>query len=72
MKIIELELSSDVEQMLKTIHEDRNDFILEAIREKINKKEALHKVLKEGYQATSAEDIAIAKDFEAADLEDWK
>lgn len=72
MKIIELELSSDVEQMLKTIRRDRNDFILEAIREKINKKQVINKVLKEGYQATAEEDLATTKDFEPADLEDWK
>jgi len=72
MKTIELELPSDLEQILNTIDENRNDFILEAIREKISKKEALHKTLKEGYQATAKEDIALTKDFEAADLKDWK
>jgi len=72
MKTIQIKLPSDVEQILNAIEENQNDFIVEAIREKINKKEALHKILEEGYQATKEEDISLVKDFEAVDLEGWK
>lgn len=51
----------------------RSRFIVEALREKIKKKEKedLELLLTEGYQATSEESTVIANEFESADLEGW-
>ncbi len=51
----------------------RSQFIAEAVRQQIEKKEkeALEKILEEGYRATAKESLAITKEFEAADLKDW-
>ncbi|PQP33257.1 hypothetical protein C6A36_00230 [Desulfobacteraceae bacterium SEEP-SAG10] len=51
----------------------RSQFIAEAVRQQIEKKEKeeLEKILEEGYRATAKESLAITKEFEAADLEDW-
>lgn len=49
----------------------REEFVLEAIKEKVQreKKENLTALLAEGYQATRGADLALTKEFEAADLE---
>ena len=51
----------------------RSQFIAEAVRQQIEKKEKqeLEKILEEGYRATAKESLAITKEFEASDLEDW-
>ena len=51
----------------------RSQFIAEAVRQQIEKKEKqeLEKILEEGYRATAKENLAITKEFEASDLEDW-
>ena len=51
----------------------RSQFIAEAVRQQIEKKEKqeLEKILEEGYRATAKESLAITKEFEAADLKDW-
>ena len=51
----------------------RSQFIAEAVRQQIEKKEKeeLEKILEEGYRATAKESLAITKEFEAADLENW-
>lgn len=76
MRTIQIELPEDIERQLNMINENQQDFILEAIREKIKKKaaaaETLKKKLIEGYQATYEEDLDLTSDFESADLEDWK
>ncbi len=51
----------------------RSRFISEAIRQQIQQmqKENLEKLLEEGYRATRKENFALAKEFEAIDLEGW-
>jgi metal-responsive CopG/Arc/MetJ family transcriptional regulator len=51
----------------------RSSFIAEAVRQKIEQKEKeeMEKLLIEGYQATAKESLALAKEFEDADLEGW-
>ena len=51
----------------------RSQFIAEAVRQQIEKreKEELEKILEEGYRATAKESLAITKEFEAVDLENW-
>lgn len=70
--IQQIELPEEIEQQLNKISENQQDFILEAIREKIQKKDDLKKALIEGYQASYEEDMCITDGFEFADLEDWK
>lgn len=51
----------------------RSRLIAESLREHIRqmKKDELEKQLEEGYRATAKESIAMAREFEAADLEGW-
>lgn len=72
MKTIQIQLPADVEQLLDKVDGNQVDFIIAAIREKINKKEKINILLKEDYQATNEEDLSITKDFEVVDLENWE
>jgi metal-responsive CopG/Arc/MetJ family transcriptional regulator len=51
----------------------RNQFLVDAIRRRVEeiRKEELARQLIEGYTARCEEDIAMAKEFEAVDLEGW-
>jgi len=71
MKTIEINVPDEILGFLGSVSREREEFVLKAIREKINreKKRDLQTLLVEGYQATFAEDFEITKDFEAADLQ---
>ena len=51
----------------------RSRFIAEAVKKMIEfkEKENLDRLLVEGYQAARQENQALAKEFEASDLEGW-
>ena len=51
----------------------RSRFIAEALENQIKQyeKTKLEKLLAEGYRAAEKEDITLAKEFEAVDLEGW-
>ncbi|MBL0715228.1 MAG: hypothetical protein JJV98_16185 [Desulfosarcina sp.] len=51
----------------------KSQYIAHAIRRQIeqDQKEALDKVLEDGYRNTKRESFAIANEFETADLEGW-
>jgi len=51
----------------------RNQFILEAIRRRVEeiRNEEVRQRLIQGYQSTCHEDLEITKDFEAVDAEGW-
>jgi metal-responsive CopG/Arc/MetJ family transcriptional regulator len=51
----------------------RNQFLVDAIRRRVEeiRKEELARQLIEGYTARREEDIAMAREFEAVDLEGW-
>ncbi len=71
MKIIEVNVPDEILGFLGSVSKEREEFVLKAIKEKINreKKRDLQTLLVEGYQATTAEDLEITKEFETADLE---
>ncbi len=71
MKTIEIKLPDEIFGVLSTIAKQKDKFVVEAIREKLEreKKQNLKKLLAEGYQATAKEDLALAKEFEDADFE---
>jgi len=52
---------------------NRSRVISESIREYLTqrKKSELDKILEEGYRASAKENVALAKEFEAIDLEGW-
>ncbi|MCK9391054.1 MAG: ribbon-helix-helix domain-containing protein [Syntrophales bacterium] len=68
-------LPKDVAESLNEIAGPRNRsrVILKSIREYLGqiKKEELEKKLEEGYRASAKGSIALAGEFEAADLEGW-
>ncbi len=63
MKTIEINLPDEILGFLGSVSKEQEEFVLKAIKEKINreKKRNLKTLLVEGYQATSEEDLKIAK-----------
>ena len=49
----------------------RSRFIADAVRQKIELKEEMEKLLEQGYRAAAKESLALTKEFESADLEGW-
>jgi hypothetical protein len=74
MKTIQINLSEELEQNILALSSNEEAFIVEAVKEKIEKekKEQLQKQLIEGYQSTFNEDLDITKDFEPSDFEHWQ
>lgn len=71
VQTLEIHVSEKISQYLEVLASDKEEFVLEAIEEKIEreKRKNLDALLIEGYQATAKEDLEITKDFEAADFE---
>ena len=68
MKTLEIKLPDEVFGVLSTIAKQKNKFVVEAIKEKIEREKKLS-LLVEGYKANFDEDLALAKEFEPADFE---
>jgi metal-responsive CopG/Arc/MetJ family transcriptional regulator len=51
----------------------KSSFIAECIQQRISQieQQKLRNLLKEGYQSTKAESLALVKEFEPVDLEGW-
>jgi hypothetical protein len=71
MRTIEITLPDDLEKGVAKHKENQQEFIIEAIREKLEKENVDEALLIEGYQKTVTEDSEIAEDFKHIDLEDW-
>ena len=69
---IQVNLPKDLEIVFNKTGIDKQEFIINAIREKINKTNNLESLLKEGYAESYDEDLEITNDFESTDLENWK
>jgi hypothetical protein len=65
------ELAEQLDKLVAPKKKSR--FITETLRERIERiqNEQLQKLLEEGYKAAKGESLAIAKEFEPADLEGW-
>ncbi len=74
MKTIRIKLPEELERDIIALTADREAFILEALKEKIEKekKAQLKKHLTEGGQSTFDEDPNHPKGFEPADFEYWQ
>ena len=72
---LNITLPSTLAKKLKRISGPRkqSQFVAEAVEQKIEqiKKKQMEKALTEGYKATSKEGLAISKEFEPVDLENW-
>ena len=68
MKTLEIKLPDEIFGVLSTIAKQKDKFVVEAIKEKIER-EKKHSLLVEGYKATAKEDLVLTKEFETADLE---
>lgn len=68
MKTLEINLPDEIFGVLSMLAGRRDEFVVEAIKEKIER-EKRHSLLVEGYQAAFQEDLALAKEFETADFE---
>jgi hypothetical protein len=71
MRTLQVTIPDDVFGVLSSFASRQDKFVLEAIQEKLEreKRQNLKELLAEGYQATAKEDLALTKEFEAADLE---
>ena len=72
METIQINVPEDIKQQIGETIDDQQHFILEAIQEKLDRKQKLDEELREGYQATFEEDLNLTSDFESTDLESWK
>ena len=74
MKTIQINLPQELEQIILSLSSDEEAFLVEAVREKVEKatKEQLKRQLTEGYQSTFEEDLNLTKDFEPSDFEHWQ
>ena len=72
---LNITLPSTLAKKLKHISGPRkqSQFVAEAVEQRIAqiKKKQMEKALAEGYKTTSKEGLAITKEFESVDLEDW-
>jgi len=72
---LNITLPSALAKKLKRISGPRkqSQFVADAVEQRIEqlKKQQMEKTLTEGYKATSKEGLAITKEFESVDLEDW-
>ena len=72
---VNISLSRDLAESLDRIAgpRKRSAFIAEAIRQLLerNAKEALDRLLSEGYRANKSESLSLTKEFETSDLEGW-
>jgi metal-responsive CopG/Arc/MetJ family transcriptional regulator len=72
---LNITLPSALAEQLKHISGPRkqSQFVAEALEQRIKqlKKKQMEKALAEGYKANSKEGLAITKEFESVDLEDW-
>ena len=73
MSIITLNLPDDIEKELSFLKIKKEDFILNALKEKINsqKGSSLEILLTEGYKLNHSENEVISKEFLQSDLENW-
>ncbi len=74
MKTIRIKLPEELERDMLALTPDKETFILEALKEKIEreKKAQLKKQLTEDCQSTFGEDLNLTKGFEPADVEYWQ
>ena len=72
---LNITIPEDVAKQLDSLVEPKkkSQFITAALRNKIEaiQKEQLEILLEEGYKAARQESLALAKEFEPADLEGW-
>ncbi len=71
VQTMEIHVPETISQYLEVLTSDKEEFVLEAIQEKIEreKRRNIEMELIEGYQATAEEDFEIMKDFEHTDFE---
>ncbi|MBC7796185.1 MAG: hypothetical protein H7Z37_04840 [Pyrinomonadaceae bacterium] len=71
MKTLEITIPDEVFGVLNSVAKPQNKFVLEAIQEKLEREKAQNfkQLLEEGYIATAKEDLALTKEFEAADFD---
>jgi hypothetical protein len=68
MKTLELTISDELFEHLNLHTKRREQFVADAIAEKIEHTRRLQALLTEGYQATFQEDLHITRLFEDADI----
>ena len=71
MRTLQFTIPDEIFGVLSSMTNHQDQFVVEAIREKLEREKTqnLKHLLTEGYQATAKEDLALTKEFEAADLE---
>lgn len=73
MKTFQVKIPDEIFGVLSSLAKRQDEFVIEAIKEKLEreKHQNLQQLLIEGYKATAKEDLALTKEFEAADLKNY-
>ncbi len=73
MPVFTLNIPDDIENALSSMNVKREEFIITALKEKINftRKNDLLSSLTEGYKNNHEENNQLIKDFLQTDLENW-
>ncbi len=73
MSLITLNIPDDIDKELAEMSVKREEFLLEALKEKINSQRHsnLEELLAEGYKERKTENTVLSKDFFHTDLENW-
>jgi hypothetical protein len=71
MRTLQVTIPDEIFGVLSSLAKKQDEFVVEAIKEKLEREQRqnLNQLLAEGYRATAKEDLELAKEFEAADLE---
>ncbi len=73
MSTITLHLPEEIDRQLSTLNVKKEEFLLEALKEKINAETNSHlePLLIEGYQERVSENQILSKEFFHIDMENW-
>ena len=71
MTSITIHLSSELENQIKKTNINKEEYILQAIKEKLDKENHLKNQLKEGYKSTYVEDKELSQEFDQIDINEW-
>jgi predicted transcriptional regulator len=71
MTSVTIHLSSELENQIKKTNINKEEYILQAVKEKLDKENHLKNQLKEGYKSTYVEDKELSQEFDQIDINEW-
>jgi hypothetical protein len=73
MPLLELQIPEEIDDAINSVSTDKNGFILDALRQKLQetKHRLIEEKLIEGYKSNHNENLSLMEDFKEADLDNW-